>query len=150
MKQVFGGRIYHPFFNSNPDFIDAPERFTSKTVYELSDVKMYLWQETSRDNSALPRDPPARGWPADRHRRRDRPASAGTLSPDRPAADRRRVSAAGVGREAARAIEDILAAEGWRQVRLGVSQSHPAARHFWEVVGYACYGERRDVIGRAG
>ncbi len=57
----------------------------------------------------------------------------------------------GLGREAATAIERVLARDGWREVRLAVLASNPRARRFWERLGYreldGCW---RGYDGRAG
>jgi RimJ/RimL family protein N-acetyltransferase len=43
---------------------------------------------------------------------------------------------AGLGAEAAQALERFLAERGWAEVRLGVLIANPRARRFWERLGY--------------
>ncbi len=121
-----------PVFNSNPDFIEA------------SDVEIYLWQETSRENSRCVEI-----------RSRETGELLGTaalLVPhyDEPipwigllliGGDRQRQ---GLEAEAAGAIERALASEGWTELHLGVMKANPAARRFWEGFGYEVYDERLD------
>ena len=133
-----------PVFNSNPDFIEASEQFSGKRSYDLAEVEMYLWQESVRDNSRCLAI-----------RLRETGALVGTAAlvaphPDGPYpwiglllidGTRQRQ---GLGTEAATAVEQALAEEGWTEIRLSVMRANPDARRFWERLGYAVYGERPD------
>jgi RimJ/RimL family protein N-acetyltransferase len=135
---------YLELFNSNPDFIEASEQFTGKRSYDPSDAEMYLWVETNRENSRCLAI-----------RQRDTGELIGTVSLLVPhhrepypwiglllihGQHHRR----GFGTEAATAIEEALAREGWPEIRLGVMQANPGARTFWERLGYAVLDERLD------
>ena len=54
----------------------------------------------------------------------------------------------GIGREAARAIEDSLEREGWREIQLSVLESNERALPFWQHIGYDLIDERADTTGR--
>jgi ribosomal protein S18 acetylase RimI-like enzyme len=55
----------------------------------------------------------------------------------------------GFGTEAARAIEDRLAADGWNSIRLNVLGQNVTARRFWQALGYEIIAETEDTAGRA-
>jgi RimJ/RimL family protein N-acetyltransferase len=50
----------------------------------------------------------------------------------------------GIGAEAETLLAETLAAEGWKEIQLGVLQANPDAHRFWERQGYRVTGERTD------
>jgi len=38
-------------FNTNPEFIEASEQIDGKRAYTREDIEMYVWQESTRENS---------------------------------------------------------------------------------------------------
>ncbi len=138
-----------PIFNSNPAYIEAFENLTGKSRYDSSDVEMYLWIETTRENS---------------HCLSIRLRASGELigiaslvvpHPREPypwiglLLIHKEYQGKGFGKEALAAIEEVLAAQGWPEVRLGALKGLPEDRRFWEQMGYAVYREALDVDKRA-
>ncbi len=128
-----------PVFNSNADYLEAAE---DKERYQLEDVELYLWQETTRENSRCLAI-----------RLKESGELIGTACllvphPREPAPWigllllRRDQQRRGLGAEAAAAIEAALVDEGWEEVHLAVLTSRPEARRFWERQGYAVDDER--------
>ncbi len=54
----------------------------------------------------------------------------------------------GIGAEVADTVEEQLASEGWREVRLATLLTQSRARTFWERRGYVAYDERPAEDGR--
>jgi GNAT superfamily N-acetyltransferase len=54
----------------------------------------------------------------------------------------------GLGSVTADAVEGLLAAEGWPEVRIGVLENNPSALPFWTRRGYVAYDHRPDGDGR--
>lgn len=55
----------------------------------------------------------------------------------------------GLGREALGALEDRLAGDGWRQLKLPVMQDNPRVQQFWMRAGYRALREDVNHAGRA-
>jgi RimJ/RimL family protein N-acetyltransferase len=128
-------------FNSNRDFLEASgERYP----YSADDVAMYLYEETNRENSRCLLI-----------RLADNGEVIGTAALAAPLEragcpwigllllhDARQGQ--GIGAEAAALLAEMLAAEGWPEIRLSVLRANLRARRFWERQGYRVTGERED------
>lgn len=131
-------------FNTNPDYLEASE---GKRTYDRGNVEQYLYTESSRENGrclAIRRSPDG-----------SLVGTAALLVPHPGGCPwiglliiRGDEQAQGLGREAALAIEDALAKEGWHEVRLGVLKNTERAFSFWTSVGYTVVEETGDAAGR--
>ncbi len=135
-------------FNTNPDFIEASEQINGKRAYTREDIEMYVWQESTRENShclairlgdteevvgtaalLVPNPDDGRPW-------------LGLLVIGQP------WQRLGLAREAVTVIERWLGAEGWAEVRLNVMTSNHGALQFWKRCGYSPVERSRDLGGR--
>ena len=132
-------------FNSNPSWIATTNDFAGKSsLYDRSDVEMFLWQSTMGEGSTCLEIRDARqdglvgvlAWMA--LHPRDRCPWVGCIV---LRADRQRQ---GIGSEVLRALERLLAAEGCERVRASPMIAQPWARAFLESLGYAAVEERLD------
>ena len=129
-------------FNSNPDFIDDSEGRIGKFAYTLDEVRAWaMFQQPLRAHQRY-----FAIWPIGSTELigmgdmltphpRGNYAALGLLIMHRDWQGR------GLGREAAKAIEAMLAAEGWRELELVVLQVRPRSRRFWEICGYGYVGD---------
>ncbi len=128
-------------FNSNREFLEASgERYP----YTVDNVAMYFFEETNRDHGrcllirlaetgevvgtigmAVPYEKAGCPW-------------IGLMIVGG------RWQGQGIGAEAEALLADILAAEGWTEVQLGVLKANPGAHRFWERQGFRDTGERED------
>src|SRR5271168_1541874 len=124
-------------FNSNPDFIDDSEGRVGKFAYTLDEVAG--WEMFQRPLRAHQR------WFAIRPKGGDELIGMGDMLTPHPRGNwaalgllilHREWQNRGLGREAADAIEAMLAAERWPELELVVLQLHPRSRRFWESCGY--------------
>ena len=154
-------------FNSNPQWIAATNDFAGQTSCGRSDVEMFLWQATMRENGAClearvaGQEGPVGvvAWitphPRDRcpwigcillHAARGyvgmelevNQKHAGCLVLH---ADHQRQ---GLGSEVLGAVEQLLAAAGWERVRASPPLAQPSAQAFLESLGYTPIEERLD------
>lgn len=130
-------------FNSNPDYLEASD---GKRTYERSDVEIYLYAETNREDGRclqirLGQGNTLVGTAALLVPHTDGYPWIGLLIID---ADYQKD---GLGREAARALETALAEEGWKEVRLGVLKRNERALPFWKNCGYGVVEERDSSTG---
>ncbi len=130
-------------FNSNPDYLRASE---AKVAYDRGDVDRYLYTETSRENGRCLAI-----------RRREEGVLVGTAALLVPHSAGcpwiglliidGTTQGQGLGREAALAIENALAREGWSEMRLGVLVNNDRALSFWANGGYAVIEETNGRRG---
>ena len=128
-------------FNSNREFL---EMSGEHVPYTADNVSMYFYEETQRENArcflirladsgqvvgttamAVPHPPAGCPW-------------IGLMLIDA------RWQGQGIGAEASRLIDAMLAGEGWTEVQLGVLRANPRAKAFWERQGYHVIGEKED------
>jgi GNAT superfamily N-acetyltransferase len=129
-------------FNSNPDFIDDSEGRVGKFAYTLDEVKAWpMFQQPIRAHQRYfairpidDMDLIGMGDLLTPHPRGNY-AALGLLIMHREWQGR------GLGREAAEAIEAMLAAERWSELELVVLQVRPRSRRFWEMCGYLFVGD---------
>ena len=124
-------------FNSNPDFIDDSEGRVGKGAYTLDEVA--AWEMFRQPIRAHQR------YFAIRPRGTDELIGMGDMLTPHPRGNwaalgllimHREWQERGLGREAADAIEAMLAAERWPALELVVLQVRPRSRRFWESCGY--------------
>jgi RimJ/RimL family protein N-acetyltransferase len=131
-------------FNSNPQWIAATNDFAGQTSCDRSDVEMFLWQATMRENGACleARVAGQKGlvgvvaWIT--LHPRDRCPWIGCIVLH---ADHQR---RGLGSEVLRAVEQLLAAAGWERVLASPPLAQPSAQAFLQSVGYTPIEERLD------
>ena len=131
-------------FNSNPEWIATTNDFAGQTSYDRSDVEMFLWQATMREDGACleARVAGQKGpvgvvaWIAPHPR--DRCPWIGCIVLH---ADHQR---RGLGSEVFLAVEQLLAAAGWERVRASPPLAQPSAQAFLESLGYTPVEERLD------
>src|SRR5687768_1807166 len=131
-------------FNSNPEWIATTNDFAGQTSYDRSDVEMFLWQATMREDGAClearvaGQEGPVGvvAWIAPHPR--DRCPWIGCILIH---ADHHR---RGLGREVIRAVEQLLAAAGWERVLACPPLAQPSALAFFESLGYTPVEERLD------
>ena len=125
-------------FNSNPDFIDdSAGRRIGKFSYTLDEVKAWaMFQQPLRAHQRYFAIRPigsveliGMGDMLTPHPRGNY-AALGLLIMHRD------WQGQGLGREAAEALEAMLAAERWSELELVVLQVRPRSRRFWEKCGY--------------
>ena len=129
-------------FNSDPDFIDDSEGRTGKFAYTLDEVKARaMFQQPLRAHQRYFAIRPQGsveligfGDMLTPHPRGNY-AALGLLIMHRDWQGR------GLGREAAEALETMLAAERWPELELVVQQVRPRSRRFWEKCGYRYVGD---------
>ncbi len=124
-------------FNSNPDFIDDSEGRVGKFAYALDEVAGWaMFREPVREHQR---------YFAIRPLGSDELIGMGDMLTPHPSGNwaalgllilHREWQGRGLGREAAEAIEAMLAAERWPEVELVVLQVRPRSRRFWESCGY--------------
>ena len=124
-------------FNSNPDFIDDSEGRVGKFAYALDEVAG--WEMFKQPLRAHQR------YFAIRPKGIDELIGMGDMLTPHPRGNwaalgllilHREWQGQGLGREAAGAIEKMLAAERWPELELVVLQVRPRSRRFWESCGY--------------
>jgi RimJ/RimL family protein N-acetyltransferase len=131
-------------FNSNPEWIATTNDFAGQTSHDRSDVEMFLWHGTMGEGSTCLeiRDPGqdelvgVLAWMAPH--RRDWCPWIGCIV---LRADRQRQ---GFGSEVLRALERLIAAEGWKRVRASPMVAQRWAQAFLESLGYTAIEERLD------
>ena len=124
-------------FNSNPDFIDDSEGRAGKFAYKLDEVAGWeMFRQPLRAHQRYFAIRPAGG---------DELIGMGDMLTPHPRGNwaalgllimHREWQGRGFGREAAEAIESMLAAERWPELELVVLQNRPRSRRFWERCGY--------------
>ena len=124
-------------FNSNPDFIDDSEGRTGKFAYSLDEVTAWeMFQKPIREHQRYFALRPKGG---------NELIGMGDMLTPHPRGNyaalgllilHREWQGQGIGREAAEAIEAMLAAERWPELELVVLQMRPRSRRFWESCGY--------------
>ena len=134
-----------PAFNSNPGFLSASGY---RPQFTRADVEGYLMEELLREDSLCLLI-----------RLQHRARTIGTVAIQAPnpsdglpwiglllieALSQRQ----DFGTEAAQAIEDPLASEGWPSVRLFALRENLGVRGFWETIGYRVGSEAKDAHGR--
>ena len=129
-------------FNSNPDFIDDSEGRIGKFAYTLEEVEAWpMFRQPTRAHQRYFAIRPIDGMELIgmgdilAPHPRGNYAALGLLIMHRDWQGR------GLGREAAYAIEWMLAAEGWCELELVVLQMRPRSRRFWEKCGYRHVGD---------
>ena len=131
-------------FNSNPQWIAATNDHAGQTRYDRSDVEMFLWQATMREDGAcLEARVAGQQWPLGvvawiAPHPRDRCPWIGCIV---LRADHQR---RGLGSEVLRAVERLLASAGWERVRASPPLAQPSAQAFLESLGYTPIEERLD------
>ena len=137
-------------FNSNPDFIDDSEGRTGKFAYTLDEVKAWaMFQQPLRAHQRYFAIRPigsveliGMGDMLTPHPRGNY-AALGLLIMHRD------WQGQGLGREAAEALEAMLAAEQWRELELVVLQVRPRSRSFWENCGYRYIGDSTNETNQS-
>ena len=141
-------REIQEIFNSNLDYIRDSEGLSAPREYSLSEIEVWpLFRGPTREHQRFL---------GLRLRNDLRLVGFGDLLAPHP----RRFLAAlglliirgdmqsrGLGREAALAIENALANEGWPEIELAVLPNRPRSRRFWESCGYR-YAQ--DSVNEAG
>lgn len=131
-------------FNSNPQWIAATNDLAGPTNCDRSDVEMFLWQATMREDGAClevrvaEQEAPVGvvAWISPHPR--DRCPWIGCIVLH---ADHQR---RGLGSEVLRAVEQLLAAAGWERVRASPPLVQPSAQAFLQSHGYIPIEERLD------
>src|SRR5689334_19673427 len=118
-------------FNSNPDFIDDSEGRIGKFAYTLEEVKAWaMFQQPLRAHHRYFAIRPIDGMEL---------IGMGDMLAPHPRGNYAALGllimhgdwqGRGLGRDAANAIEGMLAAEGWRELELVVLQVRPRSRRF--------------------
>jgi GNAT superfamily N-acetyltransferase len=135
-------------FNSNPDFVADLEGSGDRHAYSIKEVRDWAWftgqlRENQRCLGLRRRDSGRLIGVAELlvpHPRGDC-AALGLLLVHRD------WQGQGLGREAAVAIEETLASEGWKEMELVVQRVRPRSRRFWEACGYRLVREGKTENG---
>ena len=124
-------------FNSNPDFIDDSEGRVGKSAYTIDEVAGWeMFQRPVREHQRYFAIRPKGG---------DELIGMGDMLTPHPSGNwaalgllimHREWQSRGLGREAADAIETMLAGERWPELELVVLQVRARSRRFWESCGY--------------
>lgn len=132
-------------FNSNPDFIDDSEGRTGKFAYTLGEVAAWeMFQQPLRTHQR---------YFAVRPSGSDELIGMGDMMTPHPRGNyaalgllilHREWQRQGLGREAAEALETMLAGERWAELELVVLQLRPRSRRFWESCGYRYIRDSRN------